>query len=162
MPKPAKKQPKSKMKAKRKEEPKPPSITTKKSYWLTLMLVVAVASVVFEVAMNGSPLRIALLALMAVVLIGVIGYVRVNPSTLTLSRRATFLFIGASVIGFGIWAAIVLASNATGFTLQIDNWAGGDFFGATSFVTCLSAGAFVGELIGKNGWVQARMFSNMN
>jgi hypothetical protein len=158
MPKSDKSRLKSKVKPKRKAEPELPNITSKPSYWIMLTLVTVVAASVFGLVTGITLLRIAVLAVTIVVLIGFVGYIRVVPSNLSLSKRATFLFVGASVIGFSIWAAIILASNATGFMLQIVNSVGEQFFVVTSLASCLAVGAFIGDLIGKNQRVQARFF----
>jgi hypothetical protein len=94
--------------------------------------------------------------------IGCVGYVRVSPSTLSLSKRATFLFMGVSIIGFGIWAIIVFALGRAGFTEQIANALGGQLFIVTSLVICFSAGALIGELIGRNKAVQVRLFNPLD
>ncbi len=165
MPKPAKKLPKAnpkKLKTKQKAEPKPPSITTKKSYWLMLMLLAAVAMLVFGATMGIDWAETAVFAVTLVVVVGVIGYIRVNPSTLPLTRRATFLFVGASVIGFSIWAAIALALNVTGFIVQIDSFMGAETFAGSTLAMCLMAGALIGEMLGRNERVQARLFGNLD
>jgi FtsH-binding integral membrane protein len=162
MPKPSKTRPKQKVKPKRKAEPEVPGITARKSYWLMLGLVLAVASAVLGSAMSLDALRIAVLVVAVVVPIGGLGYVRVSPSTLSVSKRATFLFMGISVIGFGIWAITVFALGRAGFNEQIANALGGQFFIVTSLVICFSAGAFIGELIGRNKGVQARLFDPMD
>jgi hypothetical protein len=112
--------------------------------------------------MNIALLNIAILMVAIVALIGFIGYIRVTPSSMPTTRRATFIFVGASVIGFSIWAAIVLVSNATGFMLQIVSSLGDQFFIVPSLVICLTVGAFIGDLIGKNNKVQAYLFSKLD
>jgi len=159
MPKPSKTKPKQKVKPKLKhKEPEVPGITTKKTYWITLTALLAVVSAVFGVVMGIGLLQTAVLVAAVVVLIGFIGFIRVSPSTLSISKRATFLFVGASVIGFGIWAAMVLISNSTGFTAQIESSLGDQFFAVTSLTICLTGGAFIGEVIGRNKSVQERLF----
>ena len=71
-------------------------------------------------------------------------------STEGYSKRATFFFVGASIVGFCIWAAMVLSFNATGVTSQISSSIGVDFFAITSLIICLVFGAFIGDLLGKN------------
>jgi hypothetical protein len=97
-----------------------------------------------------------------VVPIGTIGYIKVSPSELSLSKRATLLFIGVSVIGFGIWAAIVLVGGVFGVTAQLTNALGSQFFIVTSLAVCLSWGTLVGELIGRSKAVQIRLFSALD
>ncbi len=159
MPKPSKTKPKQKTPSKRKVEPEAPSITTKKSYWVVLAGVLGVASAILAVSMGLDTVRTAILVVTVLVPIGVYGYIRVTPSNLSLSKRLTFLFIGASVIGFSIWAAIVLIGGVYGLTALLMDALGGQFFIITSLVICLSAGVLVGELIGKNKAVQQRIFN---
>lgn len=158
MPKPSKSKPKQKVKPKRKVEPEVPGITTRKSYWVMLTAVMTVVAAVFGFMMGMDVLRIAVLITAVVVPIGCVGFVRVSPSSLSISKRATFLFMGISVIGFGIWAAFVLVGGRYGFTEQMVAGLGSQFFVVTSLVICFSAGAFIGELIGRNKEVQIRLF----
>jgi FtsH-binding integral membrane protein len=162
MPKPPKTKPKQKTPPKRKAEPETPSITTKKSYWVVLAGVLAVASAILAVSMGLDAVQTAILVVTVLVPIGVYGYIRVTPSNLSLSKRLTFLFIGASVIGFGIWAAIVLIGGVYGLTAMLTGALGSQFFITTSIVICLSAGTFIGELIGKNKAVQLRIFNPLD
>ena len=67
-----------------------------------------------------------------------------------ISERATFFFVGASIIGFGIWVLIVLSLNALGVLVQISSSIGDSFFVITSLIICLVLGAFIGDFIGKN------------
>ncbi len=158
MPKPYKTKQKQKVKLKRKE-PEVPGITTRKSYWIVLTALLAVVSAVFGVVMGIGLLQTAFLAVTIAVVIGAVGFIRVSPSNLSLSKRATFLFVGISVIGFGIWAALTVS----GVMAQAANGLGEEFFVVTSLALCLTAGAFVGEIIGRNKRVQERLFPlNMN
>ena len=161
MPKSSKSRPKQKAKSKRKAEPETPSFVTKKSYWITLSAVLAVVSAVFGVVMGISLAQTAFLVLTVVVLIGFVGFIRVSPSTLPLSKRVALIFVGASIIGFSIWAVIVLNLNSTGIMAQIVDSLGEQFFAVTSLAICLSGGAFIGELIGRNKSVQERLFSKL-
>ncbi len=162
MPKHPKTYPKSKTKPKQKQAPQTPSITTKKSYWITLALIFAVVSAVFGLVMGLDFVRTAVLIVAVVVPISCVGYVRVSPSVLSFSKRATFLFLGVSVIGFSIWAAIVVVGGRVGFTEPMMNAVGGQFFTVTSLAICLSAGAFIGELIGRIKEVQIRLFNPLD
>lgn len=156
MPKSVKIRPKQKNKL-RKKEPQAASFTTKKSYWITLTVLLAVVTVVFGATMGISLIQNAILTLTTVVIIGFLGFVRTNQSTLSLSKRATFIFIGASVIGFAIWAAITLS----GIMVQLLNEVGQEFYVVTSLAICLTVGAFIGELLGKNNKVQEKLFSGL-
>jgi NO-binding membrane sensor protein with MHYT domain len=146
---------KAKLKTKRKVTPEAPGITTKKSYWVMLAVVMAVAVSIAGYMLNLSPLGIAVLMVPVILLIGLIGFIRVTPSMLSISRRATFLFVGASVIGFGIWAAMMLALMATNL---LTNVFGDPFFIMPSLIAFLIIGAFIGELLGRNRRVQTFFF----
>ena len=162
MPKPTKKKPKQKTKSKSRIEPEAPSITTKGSYWIAVGIVLAIASAFLALSMGLEVAQIAILVVTVLVPIGVWGYSRVTPSKLSISKRATFLFIGLSVIGFSIWATIVLVGGVYGITAQMMNTLGDQFFITTSLVICLSSGAFIGELIGRNKAVQERLFNPLD
>jgi hypothetical protein len=153
----------SKTKAKQKTTvntaPEAPGITTKKSYWVMLTLLMVVAVSIAGLMINLPIIDVAVLSVTVLLMIGLMGYVRVTPSSLTKSKRATFLFFGGSVIGFGIWAAIVLVLNFTGAMLQIANAFNGDqFFVIPSLIMLLTVGAFIGELLGRNSKVQKLFF----
>lgn len=160
MPKPTKAKKKAQLAKvkKQKQEPEQPGITSKKSYWVVLTVVMAVVVAVLGLIVNLSMVNNALLMVAIVVVIGLMGYVRVSPSNLTKSKRATFLFVGASIIGFSIWAAIILILQGTGFLQQIADSTGDQFFIIPSLIICLAVGAFAGELIGRNVRVQEFLF----
>jgi len=122
--------------------------------------VLAVVSAVFGAVMGINLAQTAFLVLTVVVLIGFVGFIRVTPSKLSLGKRAALLIVGASIIGFSIWAAIVLNLNSTGIMAQIVNSLGEQFFAVTSLAICLTSGAFIGELIGRNKSVQAYLGRN--
>ena len=157
MPKPVKPKPKQKAKAKRKAEPEAPGITTKKSYWVMLAFVLAVASGVLGVTSGLDSGKTVFLTLTILAMIGCVGFIRVTPSSLSISKRLTFIFVGISIIGFGIWAAIVLLGGIYGLGSLVEAW-GSQFFAVTTLVMCLSLGALIGELIGRNKEVQLRLF----
>ena len=81
--------------------------------------------------------------------IGFAFYIGFKPST-NYNKRATFIFAGASIVGFSIWAVMVLSLNVSGVLIQIAYSIGDSFFAVTSLIICLIAGAFIGDLIGKN------------
>jgi cation transport ATPase len=157
MPKPSKTNAKTKtqLKAKRKTQPEAPGITTKKSYWVMLSVVMVAIFSIAGYIMKLEPVYIAVLMVAIVFLIGFIGYVRITPSDLSKSKRGTFLFIGASIIGFSIWAVpmyLLFISKVLG-DLDFDL-----FFVVPSLIMCLILGAFIGELMGKNSRVQKLFF----
>jgi len=157
MPKPVKPKPKQKPKAKRQPEPEAKGITTKKSYWLMLAVVLGAASAVLGATSGLDAWQTAFFVVAILTSIGCIGFIRVTPSALSLSKRLTFIFMGASIIGFGIWALIVLIGGRYGLGALINAW-GSQFFAVTSLVICISVGVLIGELIGRNREVQLRLF----
>ena len=161
MPKSQKQNLKQKQKTKSKTKktiPETPGITTKKSYWVFLTVLFTIVSAVFGVIMSLSVGQIAFLTVTIVVLIAVIGFIRTTPSNLSLSKRATFIFAGASIIGFIIWAAITLSGAMT--LIAQEN--GEVFIVVTSFTLCLTVGAFIGEMLGRSKIIQERLFLGLN
>ena len=155
MPKTSKTKPKNYTKSqpkknKFKNQPKPVSITTKKSYWITLTAIIVVALLGYGFLMNIAMQKLALIMVTVLTVIGFACYIRIKPSTLTNKARATYIFVGAVFIGFSIWAAMLLLSNATGLGGQVSNSLGDQFFITASQIIFLVVGAFIGELIGKN------------
>ena len=136
-------------KTKFKDQPKPVSLLKRKSYWITLTLFMVVFTIVFGYIMKISAEGEALILGTILSMIGFAFYLGFKPS-IKYDKRATFMFAGASIVGFCIWAAMVLSLNATGIILQIVNSIGTYFFAITSLIICLIAGAFIGDLIGKN------------
>jgi hypothetical protein len=146
---------KAKLKTKIEAQPETASFTMKKSYWIMLSLVTAVAVSIAGFMFDLSPLGIAVLLVPIVLSIGLVGYLRITPSSLVKTRRATFLFVGASFIGFGIWAAVILVLMYTGLleSIFVDT-----FFIIPSLITFLFIGAFIGELLGRNKRVEGFFF----
>jgi hypothetical protein len=158
MPKTSKNKAKTKtsLKTKRNTQSATPSITAKKSYWAMLSIVLITLFSIAGYLMHFDIVEIAVLMISIVFLIGIIGYVRITPSNLSKSQRGTFLFVGASIIGFGIWAAAIFILMTTD---TIENVFGGNaFFILPSLIICLTAGAFIGELMGKNDKIQKFFF----
>ena len=154
MPKSAKGRSKPASKTKRSPQPQPVSITSKKSYWITLTSVTVFATAVYAYAIGIALPQIALLVAAVVLALGFVGYVRVTPSKFVTFWRAVFIFAGISIIGFSIWAAMIYYSMQTGVLASVVNSLGDQFFGVTSLVICLAVGGFIGELISKNKSVQ--------
>jgi hypothetical protein len=136
-------------KTKFKDQPKPVSLVKRKSYWITLTLFMLVFTIVFGYAMKISAEGEALILGTIFSIIAFAFYIGFKPS-IKYDKRATFMFVGASIVGFCIWAAMVLSLGAAGILLQIVNLVGTSFFSITSLTICLIAGAFIGDLIGKN------------
>jgi FtsH-binding integral membrane protein len=152
-PKPSQKQ-KQKAKLTSKAQTQTPGITANKSYWLVLAVLFAVVSTVFGATMGLTISQTVILVITIVLLIGVIGFIRVTPSNLSLSKRATFLFAGASIIGFSIWAAITLS----GLMTPVAQESGEVFTAVTSFAICLTVGVLIGEMLGRSKKIQDRLF----
>jgi hypothetical protein len=125
------------------------SLMKSKFYWITLALTILVFTVAYGYLMQISIGKELLILGSIFSVMGFAFYVGFKASE-NYSKRATFIFVGASIVGFSIWAAMVLSFNATGFTSQISSSIGVDFFAITSLVICLIVGAFMGDLIGKN------------
>lgn len=151
MPKKAKTYPKNKTKkTQRKAQLKPVSITTRKSYWVTLTFSIIVLVFALGYFESMSTENIAMMLATVLMLIGFVFYLRFTPSYSTVNKRATFIFVGASIIGFCIWAAAVLSLNATILHPQVAAAISDSFFATTSLIICLISGAFIGDLIDKN------------
>jgi hypothetical protein len=157
MPKPSRTQPKQKTKPKAKAKPQTPTLTATKPYWIILTAMLAVVTAVFGALVCMSLERTALLIVTVVVVIGFVGLIRTGKSELPLSKRATFIFAGASIIGFIIWAALTL----TGALAPVVVAVGQEFYVVNSLPTCLVAGAWIGELLGRNKTVQQHLFLGM-
>ena len=158
MPKSSKSKAKAKtqLKTKRVTQPEASGITTNKFYWIVLSIFIVVALSVACGTLNFAIVDIVVLMIAIVFLIGLIGYVRISPSKLSKSKRGTFLFVGASIIGFSIWAIImvILLKTETIDTVFGDK----AFLIFPSLIICLTTGAFIGELMGKNSRVQKFFF----
>ena len=142
-------QSRSRGKAKVKVQSEPFRLLKSKYYWVSLIAVVLVAVVALGVSMQ-VPLGNELLMLATVAsVLGFAFYVGFL-SKQGYSKRATFFFVGASIIGFCIWFAMVLSFNAVGIISQVAGSMGEEFFSATTLTICLVLGAFIGDLIGKN------------
>ncbi len=143
----AKKQPK-KTKPK-KPQPKPVSITTRKSYWATLTALTVVFASAYGYIINMPLESIVMMLATVLLLIGFACYIRFTPFTATANKRATFIFVGACVIGFSIWATMILILSTPMIRPPAAS-AIGNFFVTTSLIICLISGAFIGDLIGKH------------
>ena len=150
MPKTQPKQyPKKQKKTPPKNQNQPPSLFKNKYYWIILTLTILVFTVAFGYLNQVSGERETLLLGCDLSVIGFAFYISLI-ATANYDKRATFIFAGASIIGFSIWAAIVLALNATGLITRVVSSIGDSFFAVTTLIICLSIGALVGDLIGKN------------
>lgn len=141
---------KAKVKPKNKAEPKTVSITSSKTYWLMLTLMMVVFGSVYSYIMKVAVAGIGLLLASVLFIIGFAYYLKFKPSPLKNSSRATFLFGGACIPGFGIWVAVILLSDVTGLWAQLAGSVGDYFFAITTLIICMISGAFIGDLIGFN------------
>jgi hypothetical protein len=132
-----------------KNQPKPFNLLKSKYYWITLAAVILVFAVAVGFTMK-IPLGRELLLLGTIFSVMGLAFYIGFKSTEGYDKRATFFFIGASIVGFCIWAAMVLSFNATGVTEQISRSIGVDFFAITSLIICLTFGALIGDVLGKN------------
>jgi hypothetical protein len=148
-PKP-KSKPNSKVKGKKQVEPEPVSITTKKWYWIMVSVFLAVFGGAYGYY-TGLPTPAIVLMLAAVLsVVGFAAYIRIIHSDVSLRIRAASLVFGFSILGFGIWAIIVLSLYRLGLQTQIAYSIGDAFFALTSLIICLIVGAFIGDSIGKH------------
>ena len=150
MPKTSKTQPKKQLKTKNKVQSKPVSITSRKSYWIFLTIAMVLFGVFFGYSENVAVAAIGIMLASVLAVIAFAWYLKFKPSPLKATLRATFIFVGASVIGFLIWVVMILIIGATKVQPQIANSIGDGFFIVTSFIICLISGGFIGDLIGKN------------
>ena len=144
-----------------KTQPKPVSITTRKSYWITLTIFTIVLASVFGYSISMPLANIAMMLVAVLLLIGFTFYIRFTPSPTTANKRAIFIFVGASFVGFSIWAAMVLSLNAAKLITQTASALGGDFFAVSTLMICLISGAFIGDWISENR-EQVRIFFRRN
>ena len=132
-----------------KAQPKQVSILKSKFYWITLTLIILVFTLAYGV-LTQIPLEKEVLMLACI--LSVLGFAfYIGFKTVAgYNKRATFIFVGASIFGFSIWVVMVLSFNAIGIIYRIASSLGEDFFAATTLTICLVLGAFIGDLIGKN------------
>ena len=158
MPKKQKTYPKSNSKSQRKNklkethdraQQKPVSIFKSKYYWISLTATILVFTFALGYIMQMSKEKELLMLGSVLSVIGLAFYIGYKPSE-NYDKRATFFFVGASFIGFGIWALMVLSLNAFGVLIQISSSIGESLFVSTSLIIHLVLGAFIGDLIGKN------------
>jgi len=126
------------------------SITKSKFYWIVLTVVAIVCMAILGFTSNIPIQKVALIMVTVLSVLGLAGYVRVKSSNLSNKMRATYLFVGAAVIGFGIWAIMLILLTETGLGVQVANSLGDQLFIISSQVIFLVIGAFVGEGLGKN------------
>ena len=156
MPKTPKTQPKSKpkpnqkLKGKKKVEPEQVSITTKKWYWVSVSAFLAVFGGAYGYYTGLSTPAIVLMLAAVLSAVGFTAYIRIVHSDVSLRTRAASLVFGFSILGFGIWAIIVLSLYRLGLQMQIADSIGDAFFALTTLIICLMVGAFIGDNIGKH------------
>jgi hypothetical protein len=152
MPKKQKTYAKSNLKNQRKNKLKEThnrSIFKSKYYWISLTTTILIFIFALGYIMKMSEEKTLLMLGSVLSVIGLAFYIGYNPS-INYDKRATFFFVGASIIGFSIWALMVLSLNIFGFLVQISSSIGDSFFVITSLIICLVLGAIIGDFIGKN------------
>ncbi len=166
MPKPSKTKPRNysktqPKKTKLKVQPKPVSITTSKFYWISLTTIIVFAVLSYGILTGVAVQKIALITLTLLSVIALAWYIRVKPSTMTTKLRATYMFVGAAVVGFSIWAVSVVVLGATGLGIQVSNSLGDQLFIVTSQVIFFVIGAFIGDWVGINRNSMSAFFSKL-
>jgi hypothetical protein len=142
--------PNSKLKSKKQVEPQRVSITSNKWYWVSVSAFLAVFGGAYGYSTGLSAPAIILMIVAVLSVAGFAAYIRLTHSNVSLRTRAASLIFGFSILGFGIWALIVLLLSRLGLQLQIANSIGEAFFAITTLITCLMVGAFLGDSIGKH------------
>lgn len=141
---------KNKLKKKnRKDQPKPVNLLKSKYYWVTMTTTILIFAVAVGLLMQISLGKELLILGSILSVLGLTFYVGFKSSE-GYSKRATFFFVGASIVGFSIWAGMVLSFDATGIISIISSSVGVDLFAITTLIICLVLGALIGDLIGKN------------
>lgn len=77
-------------------------------------------------------------------------YIRLKPSKS--GNRAFFIFVGASILGFLLWAMVIMLMNSTGISVSITRHSGqiGSYFAwIASIIICWIIGGFIGDVIGR-------------
>jgi len=128
---------------------KPVNIFKSKYYWVSLATTILVFTFALGNILQMSVEKELLMLCCVFSVIGLAFYIGYKPSV-NYDKRATFFFVGASFIGFGIWVLMVLTLNAFGVLVQISSSIGDSFFVTTSLIIFLVLGAFIGDFIGKN------------
>lgn len=150
MPKKPQTRPKVKPKTKLKTQPEPVSITSRKSYWIILSFTMVIFGAAYGSFMHLAVAAIGVLLGSVLAIIGFAGYLKFNPSTMKTNERATFMFGGASIIGFGIWIAVTLLTGLVGLGSDVSSSIGVGFFMITTLIIFLLLGAVIGDIIGKD------------
>ncbi len=140
---------KNKKKKHLKDQPKQINLLKSKYYWVTVTAAILVFAVVVGFSVQISLGKELLILGSILSILGLAFYVGFKSSE-GYDKRATFFFVGASIVGFGIWAVMVLSFMATGVISLISSSVGVDLFAITSLIICLILGALIGDLIGKN------------
>ena len=128
----------------------PINITKSKFYWIALSIVTVVCILILGVTTNIPVQQVALIMVTVLSVLGLAGYIRVKPSNLTIKLRATYLFVGATVIGYSVWALMVILLAVTGLGAQVANPLGNQLFTISSQIIFIVMGAFVGDFLSKN------------
>ena len=133
----------------------PVNITKSKFYWISLTVATVIVVLGYGIVARIALVQLGLILVTVLSVIGVAGYVRLKHSILTAKTRATYLFVGAAVIGYGIWASMVFTLAVTGIGAQSPSVLGSQLFIVASQIIFLAMGAFIGEYLSTNDAFQA-------
>ena len=148
-PKPNQKRNQPKKSQPKTQPPKTVSITSSKLYWATLTAFMVVFGALYGYQMKISILGIGMLIASVIAIIGLAYYVKFHPSTIDNRSRVAFVLLGALLVGFAVWAGIVLILGALGAWSSLVGPVGVYFFAITSLIMCMTLGAVMGDLVGK-------------
>lgn len=118
--------------------------------WIILTIASVVIAILTGVFSN-IPLENTLTVITIILIANGFGiYIRLKPSKS--GNRAFFIFVGASVLGFLLWAMVIMTMNSTGISVSITRHSGktGSYFAwIASLIICWVIGGFIGDLIGR-------------
>jgi hypothetical protein len=133
----------------------PVSITKSKFYWIAIAVITILAGLGYGIVANIGIAQLGLILTTVLSVIGIAAYVRLKPSVLSAKTRATYLFVGAAVIGFSIWVSMVITLAVSGLGAQSPSFFGSQLFIVASQIIFLAIGAFIGEYLSTNDAFQA-------
>ena len=159
MPRPNAKKPQnnrmqSQAKHRSKAKPEPVSITKSKFYWIGLIIVTVAAIVLIGIISGIIVQKLTMIMVTILLVLAFAWQVRVKQSTLSLKTRATYIFVGAAILGFGVWALFILTLAATGIGVSFANALGDQFLIITSQIIFIVIGGFIGEYLSANNTFQ--------
>jgi hypothetical protein len=145
---------KNRARNKSKIKSEPANITTSKFYWIGLIIFTVIAILAVGIFSSIAVQKLALIMVTVLFVLAFAWQLRVKQSDLTAKTRATYIFVGAAVIGYSIWAIMVILLAATGFGIQLGNILGDQLFIAASQIIFLVVGGFIGDYLSTNSAFQ--------